>query len=179
MSATERVTFKNEDALPSLPIPDLNTTLAAYKKSMRACLDDDQFSEFEQVFNKFRSSGEADKVHSKFLEEYCSDSTSRNWLEKPWESIAYLKPRLPIYFINYAGTKFGPRDYVTEGFKSAETHNFDFRKIAKIIYRGGYEVVIIEVLSFKTCFTRCPLGAVLLCSLDSNFFETLFTGASH
>lgn len=138
-------TFSKENSLPSLPIPDLKTTLKKYDQSQQASLSAEDYAEFKKVLASFENSGEAEQLQARFLEKFIKNNHSntplddqgqpRNWLERLWEEKAYTDYRGPLYHINYGGCMMNNRIKN----ESQKSEFFDIDYITDITY--GYAKV--------------------------------------
>lgn len=88
-------TYSLQDALPSLPVPDLNQTCRKFLESVRPLLTDEEYAVSKQKVEDFRKK-EGKSLHND-LWKY--SFTVRNWVEQTWEWGAYLSQRspLPVY----------------------------------------------------------------------------------
>ena len=90
-SATNK-TFENEPDLPSLPVPDLQSTLALYLDTVKPVVDNEEYENTEQIVKKFGS-----LIGPKLQEALLQRAQkSRNWLEDWWLNYAYLQQRTPL-----------------------------------------------------------------------------------
>ncbi|XP_067929647.1 peroxisomal carnitine O-octanoyltransferase-like [Watersipora subatra] len=95
-----RRTFEHDEKLPSLPVPDLNSTLDKYLESVIPHLSAHERQRTELVVDEFRRN-EGPKLHQMLVER---GKTHRNWLASWWLSYAYLKLRNPISpYVNVVG----------------------------------------------------------------------------
>jgi len=80
----------HEDSIPSLPVPDLQKTVAKALSSCEAISRSS--SEFESLKKKADDflAGEGPKLQERLL---AKTSGSRNWLAKDWDQLAYMKFR--------------------------------------------------------------------------------------
>ena len=116
---TSEKTFSKELSLETLPIPDQNDALEFYDESMQASLTPEDYNEFKKVLEKFKSSGEAKRLHEKLIEKFITNNYSNspldkngqpmNWLERLWQEKAYTDYRGPLYHLNIAGTNNIPK----------------------------------------------------------------------
>jgi hypothetical protein len=88
-------TYSLQDALPSLPVPDLNQTCRKFLESVRPLLTDEEYAVSKQKVEDFRKK-EGKSLHND-LWKY--SFKVRNWVEQTWEWGAYLSQRspLPVY----------------------------------------------------------------------------------
>ncbi|ELU17808.1 hypothetical protein CAPTEDRAFT_171816 [Capitella teleta] len=100
LSKGEEKTFQYQDSLPSLPIPDLEHTLAKYLESVQPFLTKEEYAKTELIVKDF-GQGIGRKLQIKLLEK---SKHKRNWVEKWWEDLAYLSLRTPHSpFLNFTG----------------------------------------------------------------------------
>ena len=100
---TRRIVGKTlgyEQTLPSLPVPQLKRTCVKYLESVKPCVSEKEFAVTKNKVEDFcRGVG---PVLQEKLEDRASQS--KNWLERWWEEVTYLKPRYPIApMINVSG----------------------------------------------------------------------------
>ncbi len=88
-------TYSLQDALPSLPVPDLNQTCNKFLQSVRPLLTDEEYAVSKQKLEEFKKK-DGNMLHNN-LWKY--SFTVRNWIEETWEWGAYLSQRspLPVY----------------------------------------------------------------------------------
>jgi hypothetical protein len=99
-------TYSLQDALPSLPVPDLNQTCSKFLQSIRPLLSDEEYKISTQKVEEFRKK-EGKELHNKL---WAYSFTVRNWVEETWEWGAYLSQRspLPVYSNWYGIDGNGP-----------------------------------------------------------------------
>lgn len=99
-------TYSLQDALPSLPVPDLNQSCSKFLQSIRPLLSDEEFKISMQKVEEFRKK-EGKELHNKL---WAYSFTVRNWIEETWEWGAYLSQRspLPVYSNWYGIDGNGP-----------------------------------------------------------------------
>lgn len=96
-----KVLYQRQADLPSLPVPDLESTAAKLLRSIRALATDEEFEHAEASVKEFVS-GVGPELQAVLVERA---RDSRNWLEEWWEEFVYLRPRWPIaVWINWQGT---------------------------------------------------------------------------
>ena len=135
--------YKNEPSIPSLPIPDINDTLKRYHDSQKACLNEQDYKNFKEIYDKFISENRHNHFQEKFIKKYITENHSetpldddgnpRNWLEKLWQEEAYTKFRGPLYYLNYGGAFSNPREDFVKGTTKNE-NAIDYDMIAYQIY---------------------------------------------
>lgn len=111
-------TFSIDELLPSMPVPELENTLAKYLECIKPFVNEQEYKNTENLVNKFKS-GQG-QILQRYLKEKASHE--RNWLEKYWLDYAYLEWRDPIApFVNTAGFVSGTSEdyflHVPENFK--------------------------------------------------------------
>ncbi|XP_065194202.1 carnitine O-palmitoyltransferase 1, liver isoform-like isoform X2 [Sycon ciliatum] len=80
------------EALPSLPLPDLQSTLRRYLISVKPLLTDEQYATTCDVVQRFQKE-EGPKLQQRLKMKCCS---TRNWLEDIWLKLAYMRSRTPL-----------------------------------------------------------------------------------
>ncbi|GLD95982.1 hypothetical protein PINS_up004660 [Pythium insidiosum] len=92
-------TFANQDALPRLPVPELEETLSRYLESLRPFLSQAEVQHVTTLIDDFKRPGGDGEALQKTLLQRAQGHT--NWLAEWWEYAAYLSDRTPIApFIN-------------------------------------------------------------------------------
>ena len=105
-------TFGHEAALPPLPVPDLDQTLAMYLKSLEPLLSAEDLAATKAHAEHFKANHGA-SLHAELTE---IAATEGNWLERWWDNAAYLMTRLPnLVNTNYAAPLSGGTDHVPLG----------------------------------------------------------------
>lgn len=81
-------TFSAQDALPRLPVPDLDPTLVKLEKSLRPLAHTP--TEIEAVRKKIKALGEpggfGQTLHERLV-AYAKDPKRVNWLEEFWDDV--------------------------------------------------------------------------------------------
>eukprot|EP01114_Cavostelium_apophysatum_P012779 TRINITY_DN2942_c0_g1_i4.p1 TRINITY_DN2942_c0_g1~~TRINITY_DN2942_c0_g1_i4.p1 ORF type:complete len:627 (+),score=164.81 TRINITY_DN2942_c0_g1_i4:91-1971(+) len=86
-------TFANQDSLPPLPVPALESILDKYLKSVVPALTKEEYENTERIVRNFAKSEDAQRLHRKLQErskELWSLPEKKNWLEDWWFQYAYL-----------------------------------------------------------------------------------------
>ncbi|XP_069696475.1 peroxisomal carnitine O-octanoyltransferase [Periplaneta americana] len=100
-------TFANDELLPPLPVPSLRHTLDRYLDSVKPFLNENELRETTKCVAEFER-GVGQRLHAKLLQRA---QRERNWLEKWWEEMAYLRNRQPLLpFTSTIG--IGGKDYL-------------------------------------------------------------------
>ncbi|KJH51980.1 Choline/Carnitine O-acyltransferase [Dictyocaulus viviparus] len=100
MSKSGPMLHSYQGALPHLPLPSLDETVAKHLVSMRPILNDEEFAELEHLSEVFR------KGVGRRLQRYLSLKSwlSTNYVTDWWEEFVYLRQRSPIMInSNYYG----------------------------------------------------------------------------
>ncbi|CAG2101439.1 unnamed protein product [Medioppia subpectinata] len=100
--STSNRTFENEDKLPSLPVPQLRSTLGHYLETVRPVVTDEEYEKTEAIVRNFEY-GVAIHLQQKLVKR---SEERKNWLEEWWEDVAYLRQRHPLIpFSNMTGSQ--------------------------------------------------------------------------
>eukprot|EP01119_Soliformovum_irregulare_P002656 TRINITY_DN1290_c0_g1_i2.p1 TRINITY_DN1290_c0_g1~~TRINITY_DN1290_c0_g1_i2.p1 ORF type:complete len:712 (-),score=129.16 TRINITY_DN1290_c0_g1_i2:41-2176(-) len=91
-----------QGTLPSLPVPPLEQTLKNYLASVEPILTKDEFENTKKIVEEFKNSPASGQLQAMLIARSKTESTS--WLLEWWESLVYLKGRLPLaVFSNWYG----------------------------------------------------------------------------
>lgn len=92
-----------QSTLPSLPVPELNKTLARYLDSVKPLLTPEEFEKTKQAVDQFKGpGGVGEKLQAALIKRAETEPTS--WLLEWWENLIYLKGRMPLtLFSNWYG----------------------------------------------------------------------------
>ncbi|CAG2100244.1 unnamed protein product [Medioppia subpectinata] len=100
--STSNRTFENEDNLPSLPVPQLRSTLDHYLETVRPVVTDEEYEKTETIVRNFEN-GVAVDLQQMLVKR---SELHKNWLEEWWEDVAYLQQRHPLIpFSNMTGSQ--------------------------------------------------------------------------
>ena len=69
-------TFENEQALPSLPVPDLKSTMALYLDTVKPVVSAEEYQQTEKIVERFIN-GDGLKLHEHLVKRA---SNHRNWV---------------------------------------------------------------------------------------------------
>lgn len=72
-------TFENEASLPSLPVPDLRTTMDLYLDTVKPIVTPEEYQHTQLIVDKFVN-GDGIKLHEALVQR---SKTHRNWVKKP------------------------------------------------------------------------------------------------
>jgi carnitine O-acetyltransferase len=87
-------TFNNQDRLPRLPVPDLQSTCRKFLEWVKPLTDEKEYAETVKITDDFLlPGGTGEKLQEQLIE--WSKSGHPNWLEPFWDEM-YLKYRGPI-----------------------------------------------------------------------------------
>jgi carnitine O-acetyltransferase len=88
-------TFKYQESLPKLPIPDLNETCDRFIQWVEPLLTVQQFEITKRIANEFKNKeGDGQKLQ-RVLKEFSEKNNLENWIAPFWYDV-YLKPRVPL-----------------------------------------------------------------------------------
>ncbi|KAJ3353900.1 hypothetical protein GGF32_002758 [Allomyces javanicus] len=87
-------TFANQDALPRLPIPPLDKTLAKYRTTLLPILTPAELARTDAAIKQFVESGQAAELQQRLIAHDQGEPNS--WLERWWYDRAYLEWRVPL-----------------------------------------------------------------------------------
>ncbi|KOG97309.1 carnitine O-acetyltransferase CAT2 [Saccharomyces eubayanus] len=92
-------TFAKQQDLPSLPVPELNSTLDKYLQTIRPFCNDVETFERQQLLCKDFLENMGPVLQNRLM-EYSSDK--RNWMSKFWDDQSYLQYNDPIIpYVSY------------------------------------------------------------------------------
>ncbi len=80
-------TFENDEALPSLPLPDLSQTLEHYLESVRPCVDDNEFEKTVQIVKEFQD-GDGHILQEELKRR---SESKRNWVSAVQRNISSMQ----------------------------------------------------------------------------------------
>ena len=97
-----------EDSLPRLPVPSLEETSKRYLKSVRALLNDSEFTATKRAVDDFVKAGSIGQELQKRLVARRDDPKHKNWIYEWWNEAAYLAYRDPV--VPYVSYFYSHRD---------------------------------------------------------------------
>ena len=115
-SGTDRSPSRRVD-LPTLPLPDLTTTLKMYLDSRRCFLTSEGLGNTSNAIAEFLQTGGTGEQLQKRLESRDRDQTVDNWLTELYAKVIYLDRRSPI---NPTGIFYGGHILTEHNFTQAE-----------------------------------------------------------
>lgn len=80
--------LQHQNELPSLPLPDLSSTLEKYLKSVRPLSNDTEYEHTRSLCKEFENG--VGQQFQEILQDRAKEE--RNWIEEWWENYAYLQP---------------------------------------------------------------------------------------
>ncbi|KAL8279314.1 hypothetical protein RQP46_008351 [Phenoliferia psychrophenolica] len=92
-SPSTSLMYKNQSALPRLPVPPLPATLAKLAKSVAALGTPEEIQAFKSKMESFAKPGAIGEVLQKRLEERREEPGRRNWISEWWDMDAYMSYR--------------------------------------------------------------------------------------
>lgn len=88
-------TFKYQESLPKLPMPELYETIDTFIQWVEPLLTVQQFETTKRIANEFKSKeGDGEKLQSALI-EFSTKNNLENWIAPFWYDV-YLKPRVPL-----------------------------------------------------------------------------------
>jgi len=97
------------EKVPSLPVPELQSTLDRYLKTVKPLLSEHQFSITKQVAKNFGAPGGVGAKLQQLLQK--KGSAEDNWLTNWWLDVAYLSYRLPVVVHSNPGLIFPKQNF--------------------------------------------------------------------
>ncbi|XP_069316600.1 choline O-acetyltransferase [Eulemur rufifrons] len=92
--ATKTPSSEEESALPKLPVPPLQQTLATYLRCMRHLVPEEQFRKSQAIVRRFGAPGSlGETLQQKLLER---QEKTANWVSEYWLNDMYLSNRLAL-----------------------------------------------------------------------------------
>eukprot|EP01128_Nolandella_sp_AFSM9_P009061 TRINITY_DN5702_c0_g1_i1.p1 TRINITY_DN5702_c0_g1~~TRINITY_DN5702_c0_g1_i1.p1 ORF type:complete len:600 (+),score=73.78 TRINITY_DN5702_c0_g1_i1:3-1802(+) len=93
MSVVQPLTFAHEEAMPRLPVPELEETLNKWKKTVSALATPEEMRELDVLVEQFLN-GEGPDLQKKLMTK--RQAAQFSWLEDWWFNYAYYDFREPV-----------------------------------------------------------------------------------
>ncbi|KAJ1784384.1 Carnitine O-acetyltransferase mitochondrial [Coemansia sp. RSA 1938] len=93
--------FAQQEQLPKLPVPDLESTLQKYVESLKPVLSESEYKHSAHVVAKFGQSAQAQELQRR-LKARAAEPGRASWLEEWWNDLSYMGYRDPVIpFVSY------------------------------------------------------------------------------
>lgn len=93
LGKNEQNTYKFDEELPPLPLPELHETMQRYYETLKPFGTEEELNNSKKIIEKFEKEI-GGTLHAKLNER---SSKMKNWLEEWWEKYAYHTSRIPLY----------------------------------------------------------------------------------
>ncbi|KAL9899567.1 carnitine O-octanoyltransferase isoform 1-T1 [Glossina fuscipes fuscipes] len=93
LDKNEQNTYKFDEELPPLPLPELHETMQRYYETLKPFGTEQELANSKKIIEKFEKEIGA-TLHAKLQER---SSKMKNWLEEWWEKYAYHTSRISLY----------------------------------------------------------------------------------
>ncbi|KAJ2640693.1 Carnitine O-acetyltransferase mitochondrial, partial [Coemansia sp. RSA 1287] len=86
--------FAQQEQLPKLPVPDLESTLQKYVESLKPVLSESEYKHSAHVVAEFGQSAQAQELQRR-LKARTAEPGRASWLEEWWNDLSYMGYRDP------------------------------------------------------------------------------------